>query len=125
MQARRMAAAFLAVTLTFQPLAGAAQDLRDVNGRQCAIEGTELYSTLEDQIPGCDLYCTVDKANVPGFESYPGLVFACADRRGVLVADENAGRGSGLAGAAGLGALVGLGLMLAVSGSAGQTNNTQ
>lgn len=127
MQARRIIAGLLALALTVPPGMAPAQDLIDINGRQCAAEGTELFASLEEQIPGCDLYCTVDKANVPGFETYPGEVFACADRRGVLVVDDSGRGGSGLAGAAGLGALVGLGLLLAVSGGGsrgGATVNT-
>ena len=101
-----------------------AQSLVEVDGRQCAAAGSDLLASLSEQLPGCDRYCTVDKEAVPGYETYPGLVFACADRRGVIVVDEN-DDDSGLTLGV-LGAAAALGLLLSVAGTptGGSTNNS-
>lgn len=101
-----------------------AQELRQVGNRQCAIEGTALFAYLESQQPGCDLYCTVDRESVGGYEDYTGVVFACVDRRQVVVVVNQ--DPSGLA-AAGIGAVAGLGLLLGLAsgGTGGSTSDTQ
>lgn len=98
------------------PQGAAAQELQAVGNRQCAIPGTELHALLAEQLPGCDLYCTVDNELVAGYETYPGLVFACADRRGAIIAQDD--DAPGLSGA-GIAALAGIGLLLGAVGGGG------
>lgn len=113
-----------ALALAIAPHHAAAQELQSVNGRQCAAPGTELHTSLVSRLPGCDLYCAIDPDLVPGYEDYPGLVFACADGAGTIVVQQE--QGSGLSAAAALGILAGVGVLVGMGsgGSGGATNHT-
>ena len=114
--------ALLSLLLAAAPLQ--AQELRQIGSRLCAAEGTELYSFVSSQLPGCDYYCLVDKSVLPEYQEYPGEVFSCVDRRDLAGVPQQDDDGLG---AIALGGLLGIGLLLgaAAGGSGGSTNNTQ
>lgn len=117
-------AVICAVAVTGPAHAQSSTQTEIIGNRECAIPGTELYQTLENELPGCARYCAVDQSTVAGFETFPGLVFACSDPGGVPIV-VNGNDGIGLSGAA-IGAVLGAGLLLGVAAGAqgGSTNNT-
>jgi len=110
-----------ALALAAHPLA--AQELQQVGSRQCAVEGTDLYSFVSSQLPGCDFYCLVDKSVLPEYQDYPGEVFSCVDRRDLAALPP---QDDGGLGAAALGGLLGIGLLLGAAGgnNSGATSST-
>lgn len=96
-----------------------------VGNRQCAIEGSDLYVFLQERLPECSRFCSVDKEYYTRSKTFSGRVFACSDRD---FATLPIGEGvSGLSGRDTAIGLIGLGLLLGVAsgGSDGATSDTQ
>ena len=96
-----------------------------VGNRQCAIQGSELHVFLQERLPDCSRFCTVEKEYFTRSRTFSGTVFACGDRE---VAALPLGEGvSGLSGRDAAIGLLGLGLLLGVvsGGTDGSTSDTQ
>lgn len=98
--------------------------LEIVGSRQCAIQGTELHAFLQERLPGCTRFCTVDKEFYTRSRTFSGSVFACSDRDfAALPGQEGTAGLSGRDVAIGL---LGIGLLLgaASGGTGGAVENT-
>jgi hypothetical protein len=125
---RNLLVAFFAATLSgplFAQELALDSSLEIIGSRQCAIEGSDLHQYLQERLPDCSRFCTVDKEYYTRSSTFSGRVFACGDRDfAALPLEEGV---SGLSGRDAAIGLLGLGLLLGLAsgGSDGATSDTQ